>query len=189
MHTLSREKIIEAALDLIDKNGTNAVTMRAMAHALDVTPMALYNHFDDKNELLRGIAEYVIGRVDFDGGHANWQDQLRHCFRTLRGICLAHPGLPALLEIEAAAPASVYRPMDVAVAALEAAGLRRVDSVRAYFVLVGFVLSQTTYQSRGPIPGLHARGLPHDWDYDASFEYGLELIIAGVVATARRYRR
>jgi AcrR family transcriptional regulator len=185
VRTLSREKIIGAALDLIDNNGTDAITMRAMAQALDVTPMALYNHFDDKNQLLCGIAEYVIAQVDFDGGHANWQDQLRHCFVALRGICLAHPGLPGLLEVEGAAPASVHRPMEVAVAALAAAGLGRVDSVRAYFVLVGFTLSQTTYQSRGPIPGLHARGLADEWDYDASFDYGLELIIAGVIGMAK----
>jgi AcrR family transcriptional regulator len=187
VRTLSRDKIVEAALDLIDQNGAGAVTMRGLAQALDVTPMALYNHFGNKNELLRGVAEHVIDRAEFDGGQAKWQDRLRHCFHTLRRICLKHPGLPAMLEIEGAAPASVFRPMEVAIAALVAAGLDEVASAQAYFVLVGFTLSQAAYQARGPIPGLHAsRQLAADWDYDAGFGYGLELIIAGVIGMAKR---
>jgi TetR/AcrR family tetracycline transcriptional repressor len=185
--TLSRDKIVEAALDLIDQNGAGAVTMRGLAQALGVTPMALYNHFGKKDELLRGVAEHVIDRAQFDGGQAKWQDRLRHCFHILRRVCLQHPGLPTMLEIEGAAPASVFRPMDVAMAALAAAGLDEVEGAQAYFVLVGFTLSQAAYQARGPVPGLNAsRRLAADWDYDAAFEYGLELIIMGVIGMAER---
>jgi TetR/AcrR family transcriptional regulator, tetracycline repressor protein len=179
--TLSPDKIVAAALDLIDRSGADAVTMRGLAQVLGVTPMALYNHFGNKDALLRGVAEHVIDRAEFDGGQAKWQDRLAHCFRTLRRICLQHPGLPAMLEIEGAAPPSVFRPMDVAMAALQAGGLGELESARAYFVLVGFTLSQAAYQSRGPVPGLHASGpLAADWDYDAAFEYGLEVIIRGL---------
>jgi TetR/AcrR family transcriptional regulator, tetracycline repressor protein len=185
--TLSRDKIVEAALDLIDHNGAGAVTMRGLAQVLGVTPMALYNHFGNKDELLRGVAEHVIESAEFDGGQAKWDDRLRHCFHTLRRICLQHPGLPAMLEIEGAAPASVFRPMDVAMTALRAAGLDEMESAQAYFVLVGFTLSQAAYQARGPIPGLQASPrLPCDWDYDAGFEYGIELIITGVIGKAKR---
>jgi TetR/AcrR family tetracycline transcriptional repressor len=186
VRTLSREKIVDAGLDLMDREGTDAVTMRVLANKLRVTPMALYNHFDNKRDLLRGIAEHVIGQAEFNGGHANWRDQLRHCFRTLREICLRHPGLPGLLEMEGAAPPSVLRPMDVALEALQAARLDEIDSLRTSFVLVGFTLSQAGYQARGPVPGLH---VTERWDYDASFEYGLDLIISGIAATARQHRR
>ena len=189
MPALSRDKIIEAGLGVIDQKGTEAVTMRALAQGLGVTPMALYNHFDNKRELLCAMADYVINNAQFDGRHADWRGQLRHCFRTLRRVCLQHPGLPGLLEIEGVAPASVFRPMEVAIAALEEAGLDEVDSTRTYFVLVGFTLSQAAYQARGPFPDLHPsrqrRELPQEWDYDASFEYGLTLIITGVVGVAK----
>jgi hypothetical protein len=77
--------------------------------------------------------------------------------------------------------------MDVTMAALAAAGLDEMESAQAYFVLVGFTLSQAAYQARGPIPDLHAsRRLAADWDYDTAFEYGLDLIIAGVIGMVKR---
>jgi TetR/AcrR family tetracycline transcriptional repressor len=181
--TLSRVKIVDAGLSMMDRDGAEAITMRRLALDLGVTPMALYNHFGNKQELLRAIADDVIDGAEFNGGQADWQDQLRHCFRTLRDLCLRHPGLPGMLEIEGAAPASVFRPMQIALAALRAAGLDESDSMRAYFALVGYTLSQAAYQARGPYPGLHA-SLAEEWDYDASFEYGLALIITGIAATA-----
>jgi len=183
---LSRERVVEAGLDLINQKSVDAVTMRSLAQALGVTPMALYNHFGGKRDLLRAIAEHVIGRVEFDAGHPDWQGQIRHCFRTLRTICLEHPGLPRLLEIEGAAPPSVFTPMEVAAAALERAGLNELDSLRTFYVLVGFTLSQASYQTFRVGPRVE---LAAPWDFDASFEYGLELIITGVEATAARKGR
>lgn len=146
--------------------------------------MALYNHFTNKSDLLCSIAQHVIGSADFDGRHSDWKDQIRHCFRTLRGICLEHPGLPQLLEVEGAAPLSVRVPMDVTTAALKQAGHDELASLRTFFVLVGFTLSQAAYQTRGPLPGLEPTRRLAKWDFDAAFEYGLKLIIAGVEASA-----
>ena len=185
VRALSRVKIVNAGIGMIDRDGADAITMRRLAQDLGVTPMALYNHFANKKELLRAIADHVIDGAEFDGGQTNWQDQLRHCFRTLRSLCLQHPGLPGMLEIEGAAPASVSHPMDVAIPALRAAGLDELDSARAYFALLGYTLSQATYQARGPYPSLHASLPTEEWDYDASFEYGLALIITGIATTAR----
>jgi TetR/AcrR family transcriptional regulator, tetracycline repressor protein len=182
---LNRDKVVEAGLDLINRQGADAVTIRALAQVLGVTPMALYNHVSSKRELLRAIAEHVIGRVDFHGGHDDWQGQIRHCFRALRGLCLQYPGLPRLLEIEGAAPPSVFAPMDVAAGALRRAGLNELESVRTFFVLLGFTLSQAGYQTRGPFPGLEP---PGEWDFDASFEYGLTLIITGVAGMTSHKR-
>lgn len=176
---LTRDMVIQAGLQLIDRANVEAVTMRGLAKELGVTPMALYNHFSNKRELLRAVAAHVIDGADFDGGHANWQDQLRHCFRTLRNGCLQHPGMPRLLEIEGAAPTSVFAPMDVAVTALKRAGLDRVDSLRTYFLLVDFTFGQADYQTRGPFPDLEPAEAP-TWDFDASFDFGLTLIITGV---------
>ena len=189
MRGLTREKIVTAGLTLIDQDSADAVTMRGLAHELGVTPMALYNHFANKRDLLRAIAESVIGDADFDGRRADWPDQIRHCFRTLRAICLQHPGLPRLLEIEGAAPASALAPIDVAVRSLEQAGLDHLDCVRTGFILVGFTLSQAAYQTRGPFPDLESspRSLT-GWDFDASFEFGLTLILTGVAELVRQRR-
>jgi TetR/AcrR family transcriptional regulator, tetracycline repressor protein len=202
LRDLTREKVVDAALALINKRGADAVTMRGLADALGVTPMALYNHFSSKRDLLSAIAQSVIGGAEFDGRQANWRDQVRHCFEALRQLCIQHPGLPRLLEYEGAAPASVFAPMEVTLRALHTAGLDDVESVRTYYLLVGFTLTQAAYQTR-PIPGLEpsekirteriaGRGytaterleLPVTWDFDASFAFGISLILKGVEATA-----
>jgi TetR/AcrR family tetracycline transcriptional repressor len=197
---LTRDKVIDAALALIDKSGTDALTMRSLAAAIGVTPMALYNHFSNKRDLLSAIAESVICAAEFDGGQADWRDRVHHCFALLRKLCLQHPGLPLILEFEGAAPASAFAPMEVTLRALHEAGLDDVDSVRTYFLLVGFTLSQAAYQTR-PIPDLEllelarteriaGRGykaierlaLPERWDFDASFAFGISLILKGIEA-------
>jgi TetR/AcrR family transcriptional regulator, tetracycline repressor protein len=198
---LTRDKVVDAALALVDTIGADALTMRGVADAVGVTPMALYNHFSSKRDLLAAIAESVISAAQFDGGHPEWRHQIRHCFDVLRTLCLQHPGLPRLLEFEGTAPASVFAPMDVTVRALRQAGLDDLDSARTYFLLVGFTLAQAAYQSR-PVPDLEPskrirtdrivqRGgpatgrleLPAAWDFDASFAFGLSLVLRGIEAT------
>jgi TetR/AcrR family transcriptional regulator, tetracycline repressor protein len=198
---LTRDKVINAALALIDKTGADAVSMRGVAAALGVTPMALYNHFSSKRDLLSAVAESVIAGADFDGGRAHWRDRVCHCFEVLRRLCLRHPGMPRLLEFEGTAPVSVFAPMEISLRALREAGLDDVSSVRAYFLLVGFTLAQAAYQTR-PIPHLEPSvkirtkriagrnytaierlELPSAWDFDASFAFGISLVLSGIEAT------
>lgn len=204
---LTRDKLVSAALALIDKTGADAITMRSLADAVGVTPMALYNHFSSKRDLLAAIAENVLSAAQFDGRHAKWRDQVRHCFDVFRKLCLEHPGLPRLLEFDGAAPASVFAPMEITLRALHDAGLDDVDSVRTYFLLTGFTLAQAAYQTR-PIADLEPSEkirteriaghgyktterleLPATWDFDASFTFGIALILNGVEATVAKSRR
>ena len=60
---ISREAVLDAALRLADEQGLEAVTMHAVARRLNVTPMALYRHVDDKNALLDGLVEVLPRRV------------------------------------------------------------------------------------------------------------------------------
>jgi TetR/AcrR family transcriptional regulator, tetracycline repressor protein len=208
--TLTRAGLIASGLALIDRSGADALTMRGLADAVGVSPMALYNHFSSKHAFLLAVAESVIGAAEFDGRKSNWRDQIHHCFAVLRSLCLQHPGLPRLLEMDGAAPATVFAPMEVTLRALRTAGLDDIDSLRTYFVLVGYTLTQASYQKR-PIPALEpseqvraeriaGRGydaienlkLPAEWDFDASFVFGISLILDGVkfaVAKAPHTRR
>jgi AcrR family transcriptional regulator len=116
--------------------------------------MALYNHFGSKRALQAAVAVHVISAAQFDGGHANWREQVHHCFETLRNLCLRHPALAELLEVEGVAPATVFASMEVTIRALKEAGLDDLASMRTRFLLVGFTLSQAAYQSKGPMPSL-----------------------------------
>jgi TetR/AcrR family tetracycline transcriptional repressor len=194
---LSRDKIIAAGVSLLDSGGTDAVTMRALADLLSVTPMALYNHVDDKTDLLYSIAAHLLETARFDCGKADWRARIEHCFREFRALCLRHPGLAGLLERAGAAPSRVFAPMEVTVGALRSIGFDDVNALRCFFTLVSFTLGQVTYQHRGPFADLtlarHARENPsaaldgataRPWDFDAAYEFGLRLILDGVEAAA-----
>ncbi|MGE0500205.1 MAG: TetR/AcrR family transcriptional regulator [Rhizobiaceae bacterium] len=198
---LTRAKVVAATLRLIDGAGADAVTMRGVAEAVGVTPMALYNHFSSKGALLAAVAESVIAAADFDGGQGPWRERILHCFCVVRRLCLEHPGLPRLLEVDGAVPVAAFAPMEVALRALRESGLDDVDATRTYFLLMGYTLTQAAYQTRRVpelepsedvraeriagrgYPSVERLDIPAAWDFDASFAFGISLIIAGVEAT------
>src|SRR4026208_1445190 len=61
---LTRERVLRTAVDLADASGIEALSMRKLAQALDVVPMALYRHVANKDELLDGLVDGVIGESD-----------------------------------------------------------------------------------------------------------------------------
>ncbi|GAA2892738.1 hypothetical protein Acy02nite_40020 [Actinoplanes cyaneus] len=96
---LSRATVAERALRLADEEGVDAITIRRLAKELGVTPMALYWHFKNKDELLLGIVDHVLTDVRADRSAGDpWQKQLRAIVETVVGVMRAHPSLPDLLH-------------------------------------------------------------------------------------------
>ena len=77
---LSREPIVAAALELVDRDGWDALSMRRLAVELDVWPMAIYRHFSDKEDLLAAVADAAADRVAAPGG------DLRQLAHEARGL-------------------------------------------------------------------------------------------------------
>jgi AcrR family transcriptional regulator len=190
---------LKEALALIDREGLDAMTMRRLADHLRVTPMALYNHFPSKKDLLGSIAEYLTVRIDFDCHEPDWRARIRTCFQRLRAACLAHPSAVRLMEGLEAPPLAVFRPMEITLAALEEAGMTGPDAVRSYFLLMNFAMGQISYEVRGPFEGidptqalagnrLTGAEFAHiqrsvsfaDWDFDKAFAFGLAVILDGI---------
>lgn len=196
---LTREKIIAAAVALVDRDGPANVTMRSLAKELGVTPMALYNHVSSKRELLQCVAIQILDKADFDTGHNDWRNQIEDCFLELRRVCLRNPGAVQLMELKEVAPTSIFRPMEITLRALEQLHLDPTDALRAYFALVNFTLGQVSYEIRGPFPDLDpseavrtkrlaAKNYPAvertadltEWDFDRAFAFGLTLLLDGI---------
>lgn len=95
---LSRQRIIDAAVALADEGGIEVVTIRRVAKALGVTPMALYWHVRNKDELLALMADAVYGwmdvRLDPD---VPWLDRARALLEAEVSILRAHPSLAPLV--------------------------------------------------------------------------------------------
>ena len=98
---LSRERIRDAALSIIDRDGLSGLSMRKLAGDLGVQAASLYKHYPTKDDVLDDIARGVIGRVDtsaFEQG-ADWQMALASWARSYRDALAAHPNLvPYLAE-------------------------------------------------------------------------------------------
>jgi AcrR family transcriptional regulator len=94
---LSREAIIVGAVSLADSEGLEAVTIRRLAQEHGVTPMAMYWHFNDKESLLDGLAEYLIEAVKLpEPSDAPWDEQLREILLAFLVAIRPHPRLAGL---------------------------------------------------------------------------------------------
>jgi AcrR family transcriptional regulator len=89
---LSREAIAEAALDIVDREGLDALTMRTVAHTLGTGAASLYAHVGSKDELLELVVERVIGEVPpfAPADPERWQEQLKEMARAIRAVFSRH---------------------------------------------------------------------------------------------------
>lgn len=60
---MDRERIIKEAIEIVDRDGEKSLTLRKLASQLDVTPMALYRYFDNRDAILTAAVEYVSRRI------------------------------------------------------------------------------------------------------------------------------
>ena len=89
--------VLAAALEIIDRDGADALSMRRLARALDRDPMILYRHAPNKAALLDGVAETVLAQLQVDSADPDWAGQLREVARHYRALALAHPHVVPLL--------------------------------------------------------------------------------------------
>ena len=72
---ITRERLLAAALAIIDRDGADALSMRGLARTLDRNPMTLHRHAPDKAALLDGIAETVLAELRVDSAGPDWAGQ------------------------------------------------------------------------------------------------------------------
>jgi len=95
---LSKTAVVGRAIALADAEGLDALTIRRLAQELGVTPMALYWHFRNKEELLTGLADQFWSEIDTDVDEtAPWAAQLRGLLESLVQVLRAHPSASQLL--------------------------------------------------------------------------------------------
>src|SRR3982750_4794142 len=74
---LNRERVLRAAVELADEVGIDALSMRRLAQDLGVVPMALYKHVANKEELLDGMVDTIVGEIDPPIRDADWKSAVR----------------------------------------------------------------------------------------------------------------
>jgi AcrR family transcriptional regulator len=207
---LSRERIVEAALQLMDREGLDAVTMRRIAREVGVEAMSLYHHVADKDDLLDGICARVM--TDFripEHDDRPWMERARHGAREWRRVLKSHPNVISLFA-ERSKPmteVSALRPMEYALSLIMETGTDEREAVQVFNVMggyiMGFVMMETgrmftagALDADRPDPAAVAPSFPAaqlpciaaalpylaDCDPDEQFEFGLDLMLGGLQA-------
>lgn len=145
---LSRDRIVDAALALADREGPPAVTMRRLGRELGVEGMAIYGYFESKDELLAAVAGRVLSELELvRDAAAPWQDRVRAVIRGWAGLRDRHPGGFPLLYRRRAFASEEFAPVEEILDALREAGLPPERAVLAYHALVwmldGILLAAT----------------------------------------------
>lgn len=95
---LTRERILNAALELADNSGLDSVSMRKVAQSLGVEAMSLYKYVANKDDLLDGIVELVVAQMSVPSPDTAWREALRARAYAVRKILNCHPWAANLLE-------------------------------------------------------------------------------------------
>ena len=161
---LTRDSILDATLELAEQQGLAAVSMRAVAGRLGVTPMALYNHVANKQELLDGLVERLLAELPAPDPDKPWREQLDTLASSLRATAKRHPdAFPMLLRRPATTPAA-KRSREAIYDALRSAGVNEDDIPRAERVLSTFMIGFAASEAGGRFAHHPKKELDKDLD-------------------------
>ena len=204
---LTRERVIDAGLHVMDTEGLEAVSMRRVAREVGVEAMSLYNHVKDKDDLLLGICDRVMSDFVFPEPTGDWAEMCKAGARSWRNVLQAHPDVMRLFaETHGPSPLSpgALLPTEFALRLLRDGGLSDRDTVQAFHALggyiQGFVMMEggSIHKSEGgsglfdaassqldpdAFPALRAvHRYFTDCSADEQFEFGLDLLVRGLQA-------
>ena len=95
---LTRERVLRAAIDLADRGGIDALSMRKLGQELGVEAMALYRHVRDKDDLVAGVVDLIVAEVPRVPAADDWKATLRAQALAARAVMLRHPWARRALE-------------------------------------------------------------------------------------------
>ena len=127
---LTRDRVLQTAVDLADSAGIDALTIRRLADQLGVEPMSLYYHVPNKEAILDGIVELVFGEIEEATGgfevpatDAAWQTSLRARILAARRVMLRHPWAPGVMDTRSGLGITTARYVDSIVGTLRSGRL------------------------------------------------------------------
>ena len=205
---LSRELVLERAMDLADQAGLESLTMRSLAVALGVKPMSVYYYVAKKSEILDGLVDMVFAEVDSARSHRHdpWQRAMRERAITMRSVLGRHRWALGLIESRTSPGPATLRHHNETLGILRSAGFSVELAARAYALLdsyiYGFALQEATIPvgesgtvtevAASMVKQFESGQYPHlmevaaevvmkpGYDFGSQFEGGLDLVIHGL---------
>ncbi len=201
---LSRDRVLRAAVRLADEGGLESVSMRKLGQVLRVEAMSLYKHVANKDDILDGIADLVVGDFEVPSGGVDWRTAIRRSAISAHEALLVHPWASSLIESRSNTGPARLRYLEAVIGALSAAGFPMPIVIRAIMALdshtYGFVLQELAWpfdtEHAPEMAAAFARAIPAG-EYPnllamaemaatapggalVDFEFGLDLILDGL---------
>lgn len=177
---ITRERIIDAALELVDRDGLDRLSMRRLATELGIEAMSLYHHVQDKSDVLDGVVARVLAEMD-PAAPSAWDERVRHVARELRRVVLAHPQVHLLVLERALGSPAVVEPARQLFDALVEAPMDHDAAVRSFWITMSFVSGSLSCELT-EVPDAEAAAAFPDGlfsvDLDEQFESGLQTLTA-----------
>jgi AcrR family transcriptional regulator len=204
---LTRERVLQAAVDLADRGGIEALSMRKLGQELDVEAMALYRHVRNKDDILDGIVDVIVAEIQDAEPGENWRSTLREKVVAARQVMLRHPWAPRVLEERTSLGPAVLGYVDAVLGILLSGGFSLELAHHALHVMSSRILgfNQDLFDDGGeadPTPeaaAILSRSMADRWphitelamaashdgglgrcDDDVEFYFGLDLILDGL---------
>jgi AcrR family transcriptional regulator len=201
---LSRDRILRAAIKLADRHGLEALSMRKLATSLKVEAMSLYNHVANKDELLDGMVDAVIGEIALPTRGGDWRGALRARATSALAVMTAHPWAPMLVVSRIVVGPNMLTYIDATLGTLREAGFSWFETDRAWNTMDNYIYAFALQQQNFPLnpdeyasaaaaylPMLPASVYPYmhemttrvvDGSHNGAldFAFGLELILDGL---------
>ena len=206
---LTRELVLSAALELVDAEGLDALTMRRLGQVLGRDPMSLYRYAENRAALLDGVSELVLNELAIFPADPDWKAQLRRIAHDLRLLALRHPNVVPLLVTRPLStplglrPLGTVRPLEQILALLSDAGFAPADALHVYRAYYGFLYGHILNELQEYIVdpeeneallrlGLHrlpAKDFPRlralapvlaDYDGEAELDQGITILLSGL---------
>jgi AcrR family transcriptional regulator len=202
---LTRERVVAAGIELADRDGIESISMRRLAQELGVEAMSLYTHVRNKEDLLDGMVDAVIGEIPTSTGGAGWKASLRQMSLAARSVVLTHPWAPRPIESRTTLGPAALRYVNAVLGILREGGFTVAQAHHALHILGSRVLgfTQELFDDSGdPDPeaaatlaGELGAALPYvaemalavthagtlgPCDDDTEFEFALDFILEGL---------
>jgi AcrR family transcriptional regulator len=203
---LTRERVLRAALALVDENGIESLTMRRLGEAVGVEAMSLYNHVANKVDLLDGLIDLVFGEIELPSAEGSWKAAMRRRAISTRTVLSAHPWAVGLMESRTSPGPATLRHHDAVLGCLLGAGFSLELAAHAYSVLdsyiYGFALQERglpfdTPEESAALAQVMVEQFPAEeyprlarftfeyvlqpgYDFGTEYEYGLDLVLDGL---------
>jgi AcrR family transcriptional regulator len=165
---LSREQVLDAALDLIDRDGVGALSMRRLGVELGVEAMTLYHYLPNKDALLDGVVERVMAQTETTPMGGPWERALTDYARSLRAALLRHPGAALIVATRPAVTPETLRAAERGLALLRGAGFPLDRALNALNALTLFTVAHAASEvSAAAVNSANAAG---SQDYPARLD-------------------